>query len=116
MNNLLDNLLLESLDLAKLQLQLFADSPNFSNKIKIVFGKSADATDFQNAWLTGDFNNLPTIEIRSTAEINGANGAFSIDTNTIYLANEYLLINEHKPEAIVNVLLEEIGHFDHLFS
>jgi hypothetical protein len=32
-------------------------------------------------------------------------------TSTIYLSQEYLLINEQNPEIITEVLLEEIRHF-----
>ncbi|MDB9329762.1 beta/gamma crystallin-related protein, partial [Nodularia spumigena CS-591/04] len=58
-----------------------------------------------------DFATLPPIEIRSAAEINGANGAFSQDTGKIYLAAEFISQNANNLKAITNVLLEEYGHY-----
>jgi hypothetical protein len=54
---------------------------------------------------------FPPIEIVSASEINGANGAFSGQTNRIYLSREYLLGNATNIAAIVRVLLEETGHW-----
>lgn len=65
------------------------------------------AQDFVNA----DFRALPKLEIWSAAEINGANGAFARATNTIYLSREFLSQNPTNPNAVSNVLLEEIGHY-----
>jgi hypothetical protein len=38
-------------------------------------------------------------------------GAFSSDTNTIYLSQEFLAQNAHQPQAIARVWLEELGHY-----
>jgi uncharacterized repeat protein (TIGR01451 family) len=54
---------------------------------------------------------FPTIEVRPSAQINGANGAFAVATNKIYLAEELLLGSGPGSEAVVAVLLEEVGHF-----
>jgi hypothetical protein len=69
------------------------------------------ALSFFNAWTKGDFADLPQIEIRSSQEINGALGAFSRDTNRIYLAQEFISENQSHPEIIAQILLEEIGHW-----
>lgn len=53
---------------------------------------------------------MPSLEIRSVEEINGASGAFSEDKNTIYLSQEFIAENSVNIEAVSGILLEEIGH------
>lgn len=67
--------------------------------------------NFRQQWQSRDFDSLPTIEIRSAAELNGANGAYSAATNRIYLSQEYITQNTSNPQVITDVLLEEVGHF-----
>jgi RHS repeat-associated protein len=38
-------------------------------------------------------------------------GAFSSDTNTIYLSQDFLAQNAHQPQEIARVWLEELGHY-----
>ena len=74
-----------------------------------------DATDvdilrsLHTDWHGGDFSRLPNIEIRSAAELQGANGAFAQATHTIYVAAE--LVSPAHASTLARVLLEEIGHF-----
>ncbi len=52
------------------------------------FGKQYDpvaASSLLNEWQTGNFNCFPELKILSSPEINGANGAYNIDTNKIYI-------------------------------
>jgi len=103
----------EASSTARSYLSELASSEDFVTKVAIAFGDSFDAAkveDLRQEWLAGDFDSLPAIEIRSAAEINGANGAFSADTNTIYLSREYIAQNGSDVGAIADVLLEEIGH------
>jgi|GEM_PF-718004 len=67
--------------------------------------------DIQQNWLAQNFTDIPQINIRYADEIKGANGAFSLDKNQILIAQEYLIENQHQPEEIIDVLLEEIGHY-----
>jgi Ca2+-binding RTX toxin-like protein len=95
-------------------LTAFASDKDFATKLTLAFGDSFDAgklAGLRQQWEAGDFESLPPIEIRSSAEINGANGAFSADTNTIYLSQEYIAQNAADVQAIADVILEEIGHF-----
>ncbi len=101
----------QSLDTVFGLLHQFANTPRFHESIAVIFGNSVDASGFQTAWMNRDFATFPPIEIRSAAEINGANGAFSRDTGKIYLAAEFITQNANNLEAITNVLLEEYGHF-----
>ncbi|MCL1464614.1 PA14 domain-containing protein [Argonema galeatum] len=87
--------------------------PDFTNKMNIAFGNSWDAKVASNLvkdWLTGDFSELPKIEIRAGVEINEANGAFAAANNTIYLSRDFLAKNAGNTEAVTSVVLEEIGH------
>ncbi len=74
-----------------------------------------DATDVDalnslyTAWQNGDFSHLPSIEIRSVADLQGAHGAFAHDTHTIYLSAD--LVSSSSETALARVLLEEIGHY-----
>ena len=92
-------------------LRHFATEPDFLSKMKTAFGDNFirnSALGLSTAWAKGDFTSLPQIEIRSSQEINEAFGAFSRDTNRIYLAQEFISKNQSHPEIIAQVLLEEI--------
>jgi len=113
-----DNLAVEGLNkgliIAKEFLTYFAESQDFVKKINTAFGEAYSTEKAQNLrrqWAGDDFSQLPQIQLKPAAEINGALGAFSQDTNTIYLAQEYVGENHSKPEIIGQVLLEEFGHF-----
>lgn len=113
LNESADFTLDEATSTARRYLSEIASGEDFITKIAIAFGDSFDAAKaegLRQEWLAGDFYSLPPIEIRSAAEINGANGAFSADTNTIYLSKEYIAQNGSDVGAIADVLLEEIGH------
>ena len=100
--------------IAKEALGDFATSPNFLANLETAFGSDLDfekAAELAAAWGAGDFSGLPEIEVRPRNEINGAMGAFSTETNTIYFSQEYLSANAGSGEAIAAVWLEEIGHF-----
>ena len=56
----------------------------------------------------GDFRTIPPVEVLSSSQLNGANGAFAAQTNRIYVSAEFLAISS--PEQITRLLLEEIGH------
>jgi uncharacterized repeat protein (TIGR01451 family) len=101
--------LLESAkDLAQSQLQGFAQSQDFDNRIASAFGEGRDVNKLRDIWLTGKIY-FPAIEVRSKSELGGAYGAFSQETGKIYLAQE--LINTNSKALISSVLLEEYGHF-----
>ena len=92
------------------QLGNFAKDADFASKMRLLFGEEIDVTALRKDWLAKDFSIIPEIKIREAAEINGASGAYAIETNTIYLSKELLEQNVKAPEAIASVLSEEIGH------
>jgi Ca2+-binding RTX toxin-like protein len=94
-------------------LTAFANSETFLPTVNLTFGNHFDAkklTKLRQEWAAKEFNSLPTIEIRTATELNGANGAFAAATNTIYLSQDYIVENSDNLQRIVDVLLEEIGH------
>ncbi|MCL2933517.1 MAG: hypothetical protein MGG11_15075 [Trichodesmium sp. MAG_R03] len=54
---------------------------------------------------------MPHITIVSESEINGANGAFAGETQTIYLAQEFVEDNFGDVGAIAFVIIEEYSHY-----
>lgn len=65
--------------------------------------------DLVQQWKAGDFSTLPELTILSSENLNGALGAYSAQTNTIYLSQDFITSSAN--QDIKNVLIEEIGHF-----
>jgi nucleoid-associated protein YgaU len=79
----------------------FAANPEFEAKMDLAFGKNWDK-EANISW--------PAIRVISSAEIDGANGAFAEATQTIYLSQEFLAQNLENIGEVRNVWLEEFGH------
>jgi Ca2+-binding RTX toxin-like protein len=107
------NILLNSaLTLTYNQLSTFADLDNFWNLFDTAFGTQynrSGAEILRLQWLSGDFSQLPQIEILDSSILGNANGAYASSNNQIYLSANFLATST--AEAISAVLLEEIGHF-----
>ena len=107
------NILLNSaLTLTYNQLSTFADLDNFWNLFDTAFGTQynrSGAEILRLQWLSGDFGQLPQIEILDSNILGGANGAYASSNNKIYLSDTF--VATATAEAISAVLLEEIGHF-----
>jgi serralysin len=105
-------LLGEGLRLALAQLSLFAQSPTFLERMRTAFG---DGWEIEQAgMLVAELadGRFPKIEVAD--DLGGARGSYAADNNTIYLSTRFLQANQRNPQAIANVLLEEIGHsIDH---
>ena len=94
-------------------LSKFAAAPDFVAKMNLAFGENWDAAGAKalaEGWFNGDFSDIPSVKVVSSAEIGGANGAFAAATDTIYLSKEFLARNAANSAAVADVLLEEIGH------
>ena len=86
------------------------DSNSFYDILARSFGSNYDpalAESIRNQWASGDFSNLPSIEVLSSG-MNGV-AAYATSTNTIYLDQGFL--DSNQPYLLNTVLLEEIGHF-----
>jgi Ca2+-binding RTX toxin-like protein len=104
----------EPLELVHRQLKAFAQQDSFESIVTKTFGSHFDTDQVANLrqqWMSADFQDLPNIRIVSAATLQGARGAYSSQTNTIYLSRQYLAQNASGTKAIAKVLLHEIGHF-----
>ena len=82
-------------------LKSLATSPDLLTKMQGIFGDRLDgekARVLAASWVAGDFSAFPAIEVRDSAEINGAWGAFAQATGKIYLSRE--LVNAGDVGAI----------------
>ncbi|GAB4539135.1 MAG: hypothetical protein Tsb0014_29290 [Pleurocapsa sp.] len=112
-SDVLSNNLLTSVFLVE---DLLSDLASDENQFHgIFFAAFDDIYDIQDTeairldWLARDFSATAPIEIRSSEELNGSNGAFASQTNRIYLATNFLA--QANQEDITSVLIEEIGHW-----
>jgi hypothetical protein len=90
----------------------FAQSDGFWANLETAFGTSYDvvkATQLRQQWQSRNFSQLPPIEVLSDEVLGTANGAYSSSKNKIYLSASFL--NTASSAAIINVILEEIGHY-----
>ena len=98
----------DALLLAQDRLRLFSKDTEFAEKVSVAFGESADASRLQLDWLEGNFEIFAGVEVRASAELNGALGAYAASLDTIYLSQELLATGD--VEQIISVWLEEAGH------
>jgi|694.fasta_scaffold10675_14 Ca2+-binding RTX toxin-like protein len=108
----MNTVLNSALTLTYNQLSTFAGLDNFWNLFDTAFGTQynrSGAEILRLQWLSGDFGQLPQIEILDSNILGGANGAYASSNNKIYLSANFLATST--AEAISAVLLEEIGHF-----
>ncbi len=120
MNISIDRLLPEIYASAIDLLQQFVTRTNFLDQLRISFGDRFDpdiAIDIHHSLLAGDLNFLPPIEIRTSEELAGANGAYDRTRDRIFIAQDFLIESLDRPDLLLNLLLEEIGHkFDRLLN
>ncbi|MFM8005905.1 MAG: calcium-binding protein, partial [Dolichospermum sp.] len=108
----MNTVLNSALTLTYNQLSTFADLDNFWNLFDTAFGTQynrSGAEILRLQWLSGDFSQLPQIEILDGSILGNANGAYGSSNNQIYLSANFLATST--AEAISAVLLEEIGHY-----
>ncbi len=90
----------------------FAQSDGFWANLETAFGTSYDvvkATELRQQWKSRNFSQLPEIEVVNSSVLGSANGAYGISTNKIYLSESFFA--SASSDALVAVMLEEIGHF-----
>jgi Ca2+-binding RTX toxin-like protein len=108
----MNTVLNSALTLTYNQLSTFAGLDNFWQVFDTAFGTQynrSGAEILRLQWLSGDFSQVPQIEILDSSILGNANGAYASSNNQIYLSANFLTTST--AEAISAVLLEEIGHF-----
>jgi len=108
----MNTILNSALTLTYNQLSTFSGLDNFWQVFDTAFGtqynrRAAEILRLQ--WLSGDFSQVPQIEILDSSILGNANGAYASSNNKIYLSANFLATST--AEAISAVLLEEIGHY-----
>ena len=94
------------------QLTAFAGLESFWTNFDSIFGTGyniAVASSLRSQWQSGNFSQLPTIEVIDDQILGNARGAYGSSTNVIYLAAS--LVETASPQQLEAVILEEIGHF-----
>jgi Ca2+-binding RTX toxin-like protein len=94
------------------QLTSFANLENFWQSFDAIYGtqyNQAIAATLQTQWQTGNFSQLPPIEVISNSALGDAKGAYANSTNTIYLSDSF--VKNASQNSLSAVVLEEIGHF-----
>ena len=108
----MNTLLNSALTLTYNQLSTFSGLNNFWQVFDTAFGTQYNrsaAEILRLQWLSGDFSQLPQIEILDSNILGGANGAYASSNNKIYLSANF--VATATPETLIGTLLEEIGHF-----
>ena len=111
----LDSALIALLERSLLRVQKYlrrsAGDPMFTQRMAVAFGEAAGIDPIKKDWLEGNFAMMPSIEILTQEQLKGANGAFSGQTNRIYLSEDFLGQYTTNVESVAGVLIEEIGHW-----
>jgi RHS repeat-associated protein len=107
----INNSISHAISQVKNSLEDFLQEPDYLQKLQIPFGKQwqpETATTLIRDFVTGNY--FPSIEIVDGTQLD-SQGAFSQQTNTIYLAKSFLEANQYNVEKIVPVITEELGHY-----
>ena len=94
------------------QLRAFSNSESFWSGFDTAFGTQYNrrtAETLQTEWQTGDFAQIPSIEVISSKILGNANGAYAASQNKIYLSENF--VANATSVSLQAVFLEEIGHF-----
>ena len=94
------------------QLTAFAGLESFWTNFDSIFGTQyniAVAQSLRSQWQSGNFSQLPTIEVIDDQILGNARGAYASSTNIIYLSDQF--VETASSQQLEAVLIEEIGHF-----
>lgn len=92
------------------QLTHFAKLENFWQSFEAIYGSQYDqakVATLKSQWQTGDFSQLPTIEVVSYGDGQGAEGFYDSTNNTIYLSDR--LLATASQNSLNAIILENIG-------
>ncbi len=108
----MSSLINQSLNIVHNQLASFSLSSGFWEAIDTAFGTAynREVTDeVRSLWQSGDFSQIPEVEIIDSGILGSANGGYGTTTNKIYLSSSF--VTNATPSAVARVILEEVGHF-----
>ncbi len=94
------------------RLQAFFSQANYQDELGVAFGKSLDrsmATKLADLFQSQDLSQIPSIQVLTERQLNGALGAFDATNQKIYLSQALLATGD--VAKIAPVLIEEIGHY-----
>ena len=100
--------------IVKAKLQLAANDSSF---IAQVFGDKANTSEVQSIigeWKIGVFGQLPSVQVISAADMNGADGAYASSTQKIYLSDSLFQSSAAPVNSVLGVagvLTEETFHW-----
>jgi len=100
--------------IVKSKLQLAANDSSF---IAQVLGNKANTSEVQSIigeWKVGVFGQLPSVQVISAADMNGADGAYGSSTQKIYLSNSLFQSGAASVNSVLGaagVLTEETFHW-----
>ena len=113
MNSFIDSTIESGKQTASNLLDDFIGRSRIDSDLITAFGDSLDTDKgyrILESLAENNFENL-NIEIRLSQEINNAQGAYVLGSNTIYLSEEFITENIDRPDAIARVIVEEVGHY-----
>ncbi|NMF59613.1 C2 family cysteine protease [Pseudanabaena yagii] len=102
------------LGIVRERLQQAASNPDLFVE---VFGNKANTSELQTVrsqWSVGDFSQLPSVQILSAANTNGAFGAYASSTQTMYLSDALFQASAAPTNSVLGaagVLVEETFHW-----
>ncbi|MCZ2202837.1 MAG: VCBS repeat-containing protein, partial [Cylindrospermopsis raciborskii PAMP2012] len=108
----MSSLINQSLNIVHNQLASFSLSSGFWEAIDTAFGTAynREVTDeVRSLWQSGDFSQLPEVEIVDSSVLGNADGSYGTTTNKIYLSSEF--VTNATLSDVAKVVLEEVGHF-----
>ena len=113
-SNFAVNQLPDVFGIVKGKLQLAANDSSF---IAQVFGDKANTSEVQSIigeWKIGVFGQLPSVQVISAADMNGADGAYASSTQKIYLSDSLFQSSAAPVDSVLGVagvLTEETFHW-----
>jgi Ca2+-binding RTX toxin-like protein len=108
-----NSLLSQAQSQAQIELQKFAQQPDFLAQLQVAFGDDFDqniALGIANQFRSGDFSLIPDVRVLTNGELGDANGAYAGDLDEIFVSSDFLAQRQGDVPAITNLLLEEFGH------
>jgi len=95
-------------------MQGLTTDPESEKQMDLAFGDKWDRAKFKELVqkvFSGDYNELPDVQVMPAVVIDSANAAFDKLNNIIYVSSKFLAENSEDKTKVAAVLVEELGHF-----